>query len=252
VRIDVLLGEALSAPADVADRVVVVIDVLRAATTVAVALGAGARAVIPLDTVEETAARAKAYERGEVQLAGERRMVKIDGFELGNSPHEYTAASVDGRTILFTTTNGTVALAASHGARLCYFAAFVNAAATIAAVRTAVAAGGDVLIVCAGHERRSALEDVVCAGRLVRGIAAGHDGVVLGDGARMAEMLERPFQVDVGALAVEAGHAQSLMAAGFAQDVAACLTLDRYPRAVRYLDRQLQLEPETPATKTER
>lgn len=243
MRIDVLLGEAQVTPADVADRVVVVIDVLRAATTVAAALDAGARAVIPFETVDETASRAKAYARGEVQLAGERRMVKIDGFDLGNSPAEYTPASVEGRTILYTTTNGTMALAASHGARACYFAAFVNVSATVSAVRLAIARGGDVTIICAGHEKRAALEDVVCAGRLVRGIIAGLEGVTRGDGARVAEMAERPFQGGVASVALEAGHAKSLAAAGFERDVELCLTLDRYDRPVRYHDRQLQHEP---------
>ena len=245
MRIDVLLGEAQVAPADVADRVVVVIDVLRAATTVAAALDAGARAVIPFETVDETASCARAYARGEVQLAGERRMAKIDGFDLGNSPAEYTPASVDGRTILYTTTNGTMALTASHGARACYFAAFVNAAATVASVRSAIELGGDVTIICAGHERHVALEDVVCAGRLVRGISADLDGVTRGDGARVAEMAERPFLGGIASLALEAGHAGSLIAAGFEGDVERCLTLDRYDRAVRYRDRQLQLEPAT-------
>ncbi len=243
MRIDVLLGEAQVAPADVADRIVVVIDVLRAATTVAAALDAGARAVIPFETVDETASRAKAYARGEVQLAGERRMVKIDGFDLGNSPAEYTPATVEGRTILYTTTNGTMALAASHGARVCYFAAFVNVAATVASVRLAIEHGGDVTIICAGHERHVALEDVVCAGRLVRGITAGLESVTRGDGARVAEMAERPFQGGVASVALEAGHARSLVAAGFERDVELCLTLDRFDRSVRYHDRQLQLEP---------
>lgn len=247
MRIDVLLGEAQVAAADVADRVVVVIDVLRAATTVAAALDAGARAVIPFETVDETASRAKAYVRGEVQLAGERRMVKIDGFDLGNSPTEYTTASVEGRTILYTTTNGTMALAATHGARVCYFAAFVNAAATVASVRSAIKVGGDVTIICAGHERHVALEDVVCAGRLVRGISAELPGVTRGDGARVAEMAERPFIGGIASVALEADHAKSLIAAGFGRDVELCLALDRYDRAVRYHDRQLQLEPVTGA-----
>lgn len=252
MRIDVLLGEALIAPADVVDRVVVVIDVLRAATTVATALDAGARAVIPFETVDETAIRAKAYARGEVQLAGERRMVKIDGFDLGNSPREYTPAAVRGRTILYSTTNGTAALAATHGARHCFFAAFVNVMATAAAVRTAVEVSGDVTILCAGHERRVAFEDVVCAGRLVRLIAADREAVVKGDGARIAEITERPFHGGVGTVALEAAHAKSLIAAGFAPDVEDCLTLDRYDRAVRYHDRQLHLEPVVPATDAER
>jgi 2-phosphosulfolactate phosphatase len=245
VRIDVLLGEAQVVPADVADRVVVVIDVLRAATTVAAALDAGARAVIPFETVDETASRARAYARGEVQLAGERRMLKIDGFDLGNSPAEYTPESVEGKTLLYTTTNGTMALAATHGARACFFAAFVNVAATVSAVRAAVAQGGDVTILCAGHEHRVALEDVVCAGRLVRGITAGYEGVVRGDGARLAEMVEQPFHGGIASLVLEAGHAKSLIAAGFERDVERCFTIDLYDRAVQYQHRQLQLEPLT-------
>lgn len=242
MRVDVLLGEAPVVPADVADRVVVVIDVLRAATTVVTALSNGARAVIPFETVEETAMRAKAYARGEVKLAGERRMVRIAGFDLGNSPHEYTAEAVAGRTILYSTTNGTAALTATHGARTVYFAAFVNATATVAAVRRTLAAGGDVTIVCSGHERHLALEDVVCAGRLVRGLCDGRDDVVRGDGARVAEAVERPFIGGVASVAHEATHARSLAAAGFEADVQACLTLDRYDLAVRYHDRQLQLD----------
>lgn len=242
MRIDVLLGEAPVVPADVADRVVVVIDVLRAATTVAAALHHGARAVIPFETIEETVMRAKAYERGEVKLAGERRMVRIDGFDLGNSPLEYTTDVVHGRTILYSTTNGTTALTATHGARACFFAAFVNASATVRAVRAALTVDADVTIICSGHERRLALEDVVCAGRLVRSIADGRDDLVRGDGARVAEMVERPFIGGVASVAHEARHAQSLIAAGFGEDVEACLTLDRFDTAVRYHDRQLHLD----------
>jgi 2-phosphosulfolactate phosphatase len=242
VRVDVLLGEAPVAPADVADRVVVVIDVLRAATTVVTALVNGARAVIPFETVEEAAVRAKAYARGEVKLAGERRMVRVAGFDLGNSPFEYTPEVVAGRTILFSTTNGTVALTATHGARACFFAAFANARATIAAVRHAAALEADVTIVCAGHERHLALEDVVCAGRLVRGITEGRADAVRGDGARIAEAVERPFVGGIASVAYEASHARSLAAAGFEADVQACLTLDQFGVAVRYHDRQLQLD----------
>lgn len=241
MRVDVLLGEAAVAPADVADRVVVVIDVLRAATTVATALSHGARVVIPFETVDETATRAKAYARGEVKLAGERRMKRIDGFDLGNSPAEHTPAAVGGCTILYTTTNGTAALMATHGARACFFAAFVNAAATVAAVRAAVGLDGDVVVLCAGSERRIGLEDVVCAGRIVRGLAGDGGLVAHGDGARVAELVERPFVGGIASLAHEAAHARALVDAGFDGDVAACLTLDQFDVAVRYQDRQLQL-----------
>jgi len=240
VRVDVLLGEAPVVPADVADRVVVVLDVLRAATTVATALAHGARAVVPFETVDEVASRVRVYARGEVLTAGERRMQRISGFDLGNSPLEFTAEVLGGRTVLFTTTNGTVALTATAGARACFFAGFVNAEATVQAVQDMlVQEPRDVTIVCAGHERRLAFEDVVCAGRLVRLLHAAMPGVVRGDGARVAELAERPYVGGVASLAYDAQHARSLADAGFSADVSACLTLDTFSVATAYVDRQL-------------
>ncbi len=240
MRVDVLLGEAPVVPADVADRVVVVLDVLRAATTVATALAHGARAVVPFETVDEVAARVRVYARGEVLTAGERRMQRISGFDLGNSPLEFTPEVLGGRTVLFTTTNGTVALTATAGARACFFAGFVNAQATVQAVLDALGQhAGDVTIVCAGHERRLAFEDVVCAGRLVRLLHAALPGVVRGDGARVAELAERPYVGGVSSLAYDAQHARSLADAGFSADVSACLALDTFSVATAYVDRQL-------------
>lgn len=240
MRVDVLLGEAPVVPADVADRVVVVLDVLRAATTVATALAHGARAVVPFETVDEVAARARVYARGEVLTAGERRMQRINGFDLGNSPLEFTPEVLGGRTVLFTTTNGTVALTATTGARVCFFAGFVNVQATVQAVLERCAVhDADVTIVCAGHERRLAFEDVVCAGRLVRLLHAAIPGVMRGDGARVAELAERPYLGGVSSLAYDAQHARSLADAGFSADVSACLALDTFNVATVYVDRQL-------------
>lgn len=240
MRIDVLLGDALPTPAEVAGKVVVVIDVLRAATTVATAIANGARAVIPFDSVDEPSVFAKQYERSEIRLAGERKMLRIPGFDLGNSPAEYTTAAVSGRTILYSTTNGTVALLATAGARTCLFGAFVNCAATVSAVRAETRSAVDVLIVCAGHERRTALEDVVCAGRMARGIARGRSSIVWGDGARAAALIERRYVADMDRLAHEAAHARSLIAGGFESDVKLCLTFDAQPLVVGYHERQLK------------
>ncbi|MEP6832972.1 MAG: 2-phosphosulfolactate phosphatase [Gemmatimonas sp.] len=240
MRIDVLLGDALPTPAEVAGKVVVVIDVLRAATTVVTALANGARAVIPFDSVDEPAVFAKQYERNEIRLAGERKMLRIPGFDLGNSPAEYTPTAVKGRTILYSTTNGTVALLSTIGARVCYFAAFINCAATVAAVRALTKSEGDVLIVCAGHEKRSTLEDITCAGRMARGIARGKTAVVWGDGARSAVLIERRFVSDMSRLASEATHARALTAAGFDSDVQACFALDTQPLVVAFHERQLR------------
>ena len=107
MRIDVFLNGSAVAPAGLIGRVVLVIDVLRASTTIAVALSNGARALIPFESAEEVIVRSKAFERTDVRLAGERRMMPIPGFDLGNSPREFTREAVEGKTILFTTSNGT-------------------------------------------------------------------------------------------------------------------------------------------------
>ena len=257
-RIDVLIGEASIMPADVAGRVVVVIDVLRAATTVATALSNGARAVHPFGTVEETARRGAEMDRDSVRMAGERRMVRIPGFDFGNSPLEFTAAAVGGRSVLYTTTNGTAALVATHGARECLFAAFVNVSATIDAVYRAAAGGADVTVICAGTERRVALEDAVCAGRIVRALlerdrdpagAAQGDGdgstrpfadAVLSDAAQVVRTIEAPYADSIVALADDASHARALAAAGFSDDVDYCLGLDTVPVAVAYKGNRLE------------
>lgn len=240
MRIDVLLGDALPTPAEVAGKVVVVIDVLRAATTVVTALAHGARAVIPFDSVDEPVVFSKKFERSEIRLAGERKMERIAGYDLGNSPAEYTEAAVKGRTILYSTTNGTVALIATAGAKLCFFAGFVNCGETVAAVRNATRGEIDVMIICSGHDRRTTLEDVVCAGRIARGIARGRTSMTWGDGARSAALIERRYTTDMKRLAGDATHARSLVAAGYAGDVELCLSIDTEPLVVTYHERQLR------------
>lgn len=240
MKFDVLLGEAPVAPADVADRVVVVVDVLRAATTAAMALVNGARALVPYESVEEAANRARTMDQDTVRLGGERRMERIPGFDFGNSPLEYTRELVEDRTIVFTTTNGTRALSATHAAASCFFAGFVNAQATVDAVRTACDGETDVTILCSGTDRRVALEDLVCAGRLVRLLRASYPEAECTDGAHLAQLIERNFQQSPSALADEATHARALEDAGFTTDVACCLAVDTLPVAVRYHERQLR------------
>ncbi len=245
MRIDVLLGEGHVATTDVAGRVVVVVDVLRAATTVAVALSNGARSVIPFEQPDEAALRAKQYGRGEVILGGERKMQRMPGFDIGNSPSEYTKEAVDGRTILFSTTNGTAALVATAGCRECFFAALVNVRATVSAVRKATRKGGDVTVVCAGTDKHASLEDIVCAGMLVRGIGRARTNVALGDGAVAAVTVARRYSRDMQLLQNDSSHVRALEDAGFTSDVSLCLSTDSVPTVVRYLDRQLVREQQT-------
>ncbi|MBX6332064.1 MAG: 2-phosphosulfolactate phosphatase, partial [Gemmatimonadaceae bacterium] len=111
MRIDVLFGPATVTPALVTGRVVVVVDVGRASPTIAAALANGAKKVVPVESADAAIMRAKQFDRSEVRLAGERKMLPIPGFDFGNSPREMTREAVEGKTVLITTTNGTAVLA---------------------------------------------------------------------------------------------------------------------------------------------
>jgi 2-phosphosulfolactate phosphatase len=239
VRLDVYFGAHSITSADVQGRVVIVIDVLRASTTIAVALANGARTVIPFESSDDAVTRSKGLARGDYKLAGERRNLMIPGFDLGNSPREYTREAIEGKTILFTTTNGTVALVAVQAAREVLVGSFVNFTPVAAMVRAAARARIDIAIVAAGGERHFALEDAVCAGRFVRVIRRGLSDVAMNDGARATMLLERRYANDIPRLFEDASHGRALAETGFAEDLAICAQLDGYPVVPVYQDRQV-------------
>ena len=129
--------------------VAVVIDVLRASTTVVHALASGAQAVIPCETIDEAREQSTRRSSGTVLLGGERGGERIDGFDLGNSPLEFTPEAVAGKTIVFTTTNGTKALKQCASADRVLIGTFVNRAALL---RVLQADGRPIHLVCAGTD----------------------------------------------------------------------------------------------------
>jgi 2-phosphosulfolactate phosphatase len=239
VRIDVLFGAASVAPADVAGRVVAVIDVLRASTTIATALSNGARTVIPLDSSDEVVTRAKAFERRDVRLAGERRMLPIPGFDLGNSPREFTRDAIEGKTVLITTTNGTPAITNTQGARDVVIASYVNYTAVLTMLRTALRGGTDVAIVCAGRDRQFALEDAGCAGRFINNVSKRMAGLTLNDAAQACALIDRKYGDQVERLFDASEHGRALRDAGFGDDLAVCAAVDSYPVIPLYQERQI-------------
>ena len=147
----------------------VAVDVLRATTTIATALAAGAEKVVPFETVEETLEAKRVFlarrpeDQDRVKLGGERNAVPIDGFGFGNSPNQYVPDALAGKTLLFTTTNGTRAILSCRGTVL--LAAFVNANAVVERI---LREESDVVsIVCAGTDGQYTEEDLLLAGLLV-------------------------------------------------------------------------------------
>lgn len=239
MRVDVFFTPQEVAPGDVAGRVVAVVDVLRASTSIAVALENGARAVIPLASSEDVVSRAKNLARSEVKLAGERKSQQISGFDYGNSPLEFTRENVDGKTILMSTTNGTNAILAVQGARDVLIASYVNFSAVLSMLRAALRGGTDVAIVCAGQEKHFSLEDTACAGLFVQHITEKLTKAEINDAAQAAMVIDKKFGANRKKLFKSSSHGIALADAGFAEDLEACAELDSYSVVPVYQDRQI-------------
>jgi len=150
-------------PEELAGATAVVIDVLRATTTMLYALEAGAREVIPCLEIDEARRLAASLPRSQVLLGGERGGLRIEGFDLGNSPFEHDASVVAGKTLVMTTTNGTRAMGCCRTAETVFIGAFVNAAALV----DRLIGGSKIALVCAGSDGDITRDDVLFAGLLV-------------------------------------------------------------------------------------
>lgn len=245
MRVDVFFTPHEVMASEVANRVVAIVDVLRASTGIAIALANGARAVIPLGSSEEVVSRAKSLARSEVKLAGERKMQPIPGFDVGNSPLEFTREAVEGKTVLMSTTNGTAAVLSVQAARDVVIASYVNFSAVLVMLRAALRGGTDVAIVCAGQERHFALEDAACAGLFVQHITAKQTKAEINDAAQAAMLIDKKFGSNLKRLLRMSAHGSALADAGFGADLAPCAELDSHPVVPVYQDRQItKLGPE--------
>jgi 2-phosphosulfolactate phosphatase len=245
MRLDVYFTPIERKPGDTVGRLVVIVDVLRASTTVATALGNGAKTVIPLLGADEVITRSKEFARSAVTLAGEQNMLPIAGFDLGNSPLEFTPKAIEGKTILITTTNGTRALLGVQGARDIVIASYVNFTAVLAMMKVAAGSNTDIAIICAGEEGSFTLEDAACAGRYVRAIPKRAESIVLNDAASASVLIERKYGDNIAKVFKESSHGQALESAGFGDDLAAAAEVDSYSVVPIYQDRQItKLGPE--------
>lgn len=224
MHLDVAVTPAALDGAGLAGRTALVVDVLRASTSIVAALAAGAAAVVPAADAGEARRRLAAFPAGRAVLAGERAGERLPGFHLGNSPTAFTPARVAGKTVILTTSNGTRALLRAAGAAAVGVAALVNLSAAAAWV---AGRGGDVTIVCAGQRGAPALEDEVAAGLLVARLAEAAADVEMTGAARRALAVARPYEGDLERLAEDSAWARRLAARGWRADVRACLALDR-------------------------
>jgi 2-phosphosulfolactate phosphatase len=225
MRLDVFLTPGELSPGDILDRSVVVIDILRASTSIVQALSAGAKSIYPVASIEEALRLANTFGRDDVLLCGERKCLPIEGFDLGNSPREFTRERVAGKTLVMSTTNGTHLMSLTGGASRVLIGSLLN----LRAVVDDLAKGeSDPVLICSGRDKHFALEDAACAGIMASRLMDARPGEwKLNDGALAALALAREFPPDEKLFfTIAAGRA--VEAAGMSEDLAFCARVDTH------------------------
>ena len=227
MNIRLLLTSAPLDKTEVEERTVVVIDVLRATTSICAALQAGAKGVIPTAGPGEAGEMRAKLGGDAVVLAGERNGVKIENFQLGNSPSEFTPDTVDNKYVVMTTTNGTLALSRANKGRKVVTAGLVNMSKVAEAVS---AEDRDLLVVCSGREGHFSIEDTICGGMLIHRLASLRKGELeLNDAASLALLLYRTNQSSIRQAIAQGEHARFLASIGFERDVDIATEVDSMP-----------------------
>jgi 2-phosphosulfolactate phosphatase len=196
--------------------IIIVIDVLRCSSSIIHAFANGAKKIIPARTLNE--ARILRGKHPECLIAGERKGLRPKGFDLGNSPLEFSQKKVHGRTLIFTTTSGTAALARAKSAKWVFLGGFLNAQSV--ASKTAEIAQQEALgisLVLAGKEGHFSLEDLLCAGAIIERL---HPNTLkLSDAASAALLAFKQADHNLYETIVAGEHARHLLQLGFGQDV---------------------------------
>ena len=202
---------------------VVVIDVLRASTTIATALYNGCTEILPADDIHFAFELARTLPRGSTLLGGERQGKMIDGFTLGNSPQEYIEYTVRDKAIVLTTTNGTRALMTCRKAKKVFVGSFVNMHALSGYL---LKRRIDIDIVCAGTDGKASLEDMVCAGLLVEKLDEATNHFMMTRAARQALAVAQLHKHDLVGMMKKSPHGAYLEKIGFGSDLEVCARLN--------------------------
>lgn len=216
--IDVCFSPELLHLYDLKGKVAVVVDILRATSSMVTAFAHGIEKIIPVSTLDDCLAQKQAG----FLTAAERDGRQAEGFDMGNSPFSYMEAHIKGKTLIMTTTNGTSAIRLSMAADTVITGAFLNVGKV---AEFAEAEGKDVLVVCAGWKGNFNLEDTLFAGALAERLPTFAPA---NDATLAARHLYRLAKNDMVGFLANSSHVQRLKKLDIVQDVAYCLQEDLY------------------------
>jgi 2-phosphosulfolactate phosphatase len=200
------------------DKTVVVIDVLRATSVITTALNNGASDVVVKVEVED----ALKLKNDVTLLGGERRALKIEGFDLSNSPLEYTREKVENKRIVLTTTNGTKTIHRAALADKIYIGSILNGRAV---ANVLAKEGRNIIIACAGTQGNFSLDDFICAGKIIYDLY-NINHISTDDFAASAYMAYRDNKNDMISYIKMASHYKYLISLGLKKDIDYCFTED--------------------------
>ncbi len=215
--IDVVFTPDLLPFYDLTGKTVVVTDILRATTTITFAMANGATVFTPVLTPDD--AFRLAADQPNTLIGGERGGMKVDGFDLGNSPREYTQAVVSNRQIVLTTTNGTRTLQACRAAEQILVGSFLNLRAIVDQLAQVK---GELVLACSGREGGFCTEDTAFAGACV----AALEETQLTDAAETAKILYQTHRDDLSGMLRNCYHGRSLARIGLGEDLEFCAQVD--------------------------
>jgi 2-phosphosulfolactate phosphatase len=198
---------------------VIVVDIFRATTTMCQMLHNGAAAIIPVAEINE----AKRYKAEGYLVGAERQTRKCDFADYGNSPFDYTPERVQGREVVFTTTNGTMAIREGATARELLIGSFSNIGAL---ARHCLERAERIVILCAGWNNRINLEDTLFGGAFLERLADGGRVTIGSDAVRVAQLLWQQVKEDPLTFLKESDHYARLIANNAEEDAAYCLSCD--------------------------
>ena len=198
------------------ESIVVIIDILRATSAICTALDYGAKAIIPVATVEE----AMEYKKKGFLAGAERNAVKLDGFDFGNSPFHYMNENIKGKEIVLTTTNGTQAIDKAKDAYMVVVGAFLNIDALC---NMLVKQNKSILLLCSGWKNKFNLEDALFAGAVTEKITLLSDQYILGDGCLALKYLYQTAEKDPYKFLNHSSHKERLARLNLKEDIRYCL-----------------------------
>jgi 2-phosphosulfolactate phosphatase len=224
---------------DLSDTLCIVLDIFRATTSIVTAMANGCQSIIPVLNVESAYNLANQMQAA-ILLAGERQSIKIEGFDFGNSPFEFSTDKVKDQTIIMTTTNGTIAIRSTEGAYLTLIGSFINARAICQQARQY---GKDILIVCAGTDQLFSLEDALCAGLFVS-ILQEEEELLLTDSAHGAWVMYTGAKASLVEVAGSSRNGKRLYDMACERDITYCLQPSVVEVVPQYSEGRISLIPQ--------